>query len=175
MILCFRRLLPGVCIGTVLVSLLFLHSPAQGEDGVKAMTETVATQPSATVERAGDIDREIAAARLGVKEDPSNASRLVRLGELLVKKGSLDDAMLSFDEALKINPRSHDAKTGRGVVLARRGSLQAAESVLREALLLNPNPARTHYELGLVYERLGDLDKALVELKEGIRKHEQGR
>jgi tetratricopeptide (TPR) repeat protein len=170
----FRRLLSGA-ISAVLMSLLFLHAPAQGDDGVKAMKEKVATQPAPAVERDGDLDREIAAARLSVKDDPSNASRLVRLAELLVKKGALDEAMLSFDEALKINPRSHDAKTGRGIVLARRGSLQEAEGVLKEALVLNPNPVRTHYELGLVYEKLGDLEKALAELKEGLRKHEQGR
>ena len=171
----FQRLLPVACISVVLFLLLLLHSYAQGDDGVKATKEAVATQSTATADHAGSLDREIASARLSVKEDPSNASQHVRLAELLVRKGALDEAMLSFDEALKLNPRSHEAKTGRGVVLSRRGSLQEAEAALKEALLLNPNPVRTHYELGLVYERQGELDKALVELKEGLRKHEQGR
>jgi tetratricopeptide (TPR) repeat protein len=83
--------------------------------------------------------------------------------------------MLSFDQALKLNPHAHDAKTGRGVVLARRGNLQEAEAVLKDALILNPNPVRAHYELGLVYEKLGDREKAIAEFKEGIWKHEQGR
>jgi len=83
--------------------------------------------------------------------------------------------MLSFDHALKLNPRSYDAKTGKGVVLARKGNLQEAEETLKDALLLNPSPVRTHYELGLVYEELGDTEKAVAEFKEGIRKHEQGR
>lgn len=176
MMLRFPRLFHiSAFISVILVSLLFLRSPARADDVVKAAKEAVATQPPATAERTGDLDREITSARLRVKEDPANASSHVRLAELLVRKGALDGAMLSFDEALKLNSRSHDAKTGRGVVLSRRGSLQEAEVALKEALLLNPNPVRTHYELGLVYERLGDLDKALAELKEGIRKHELGR
>lgn len=159
----------------LLASLLFVYSPARGDDRVKATKEAVATRPATTIEHTDDLDGEILSARMRVKQDPSNASVHVRLGDLLVKKGALDDAMLSFDEALKLNPRAHEAKTGRGVVLARQGKLQEAEAVLKDALILNPNPVRAHYELGLVYEKLGDLEKAIAEFKEGIRKHEQGR
>jgi Flp pilus assembly protein TadD len=159
----------------VLVSLLFLQTSAQGDDGMKTTKEPVATQPATTIEHAGNLDGEIANARMLVKGDPSNASLQIRLADLLVRKGALNEAMSSFDEALKLNPHAHEAKTGRGVVLARQGNLQEAEGVLKDALLLNPNPVRTHYELGLVYEKLGDQEKALAEFKEGIRKHEQGK
>jgi tetratricopeptide (TPR) repeat protein len=174
MTLRFQRLLPSTCIA-IFVSLLLLHAPAQGDDRVKAMKDAAATQPAATAQHADNLDSEIASARLSVREDPSSAADRVRLADLLVRKGALDEAMLSYDEALKLNSRSHDAKTGRGIVLARRGHFQEAEGMLKEALILNPNPVRTHYELGLVYEKLGDLEKALAELKEGLRKHEQGR
>lgn len=170
----FQRLLSGFCISAGLVSLLFLQTPAQGDDGSNAMKAAVTTQPAVTIGTAGSLG-DIAAARQRVKDNPSDAPGLVRLADLLVRKGALDEASLLFDEALKLNPRSHDAKTGRGAVLARQGKVREAEAVLKEALLLNPNPIRTHYELGLVYEKLGDPEKALAELKEGIRKHEQGR
>ncbi len=165
----------SVGILALLVSLLLVASRAWGDDSVKAMKEAVATQPATTIEHAGDIDAEIASARMRVREDPSNASVHVRLADLLVRKGALDEAMLSFDKALKLNPHEHDAKTGRGIVLAQRGNFQEAVAALKDALILNPNPARAHYELGLVYEKLGDLEKAIAEFKEGIRKHEQGR
>jgi tetratricopeptide (TPR) repeat protein len=152
-----------------------LHTPAQGDDGVKATKESAATRPATSVEHAGNLEGEIANARTRVKEDPSNASLHVRLADLFVRKGALNEAMLSFNEALKLNPHSHEAKTGRGVVLARQGNLQEAEAVLKDSLMLNPNPVRAHFELGLVYEKLGDLEKAMAEFKEGIRKHEQGR
>jgi len=111
---------------------------------------------------AGAVGREDAGAR-------------IRQGYLLVEQGALDEALVLFDEALKLNPRSHEAKTGRGIVLARKGNLGDAKRALTDALLLNPNPVRTHYELGLVYEKLGNTEKAVAELKQGISRHEQGR
>ena len=158
----------------VLLALLLVQGTAWGVEGARVSKEASA-QPAPSTMPAGDIDAEIAAARANVTASPASAVPHVRLANLLLRKGSLDEALRSFDEALKLNPRMFDAKTGRGAVLARKGELKEAERVLREALLLNPNPVRTHYELGLVYEKLGDADKAMAEFKEGIKKHEQGR
>jgi len=170
-----RKYLITIFIPALFASVLLFHSPAGGDESVKEAKEVKAAQPAPGSEIAGKIDEEIAAARARITADPSQATAHVRLGYLLLKKGSLDEAMLSFDDALKLNPHSYDAKTGKGVILARKGNLQDAEEALKDALLLNPNPVRTHYELGLVYEKLGDTEKAVAEFKEGIKKHEQGR
>ncbi len=161
--------------GIVLAALL-AHAVAWGAGDAKGMKETAPARTAAAVPHAGSgVDAEIAAARSALKANPGNVPAHVRLGYLLVSKGSLDEAMGVFDEALKINPRACDAKTGRGAVLARKGNLKEAEQTLKDALLLNPNPVRTHYELGLVYEKLGAPERAVAEFKEGIKKHEQGR
>jgi tetratricopeptide (TPR) repeat protein len=162
-------------IPALFASVLFFHSPACGDEGAGETKEVKAAQPSPRSETTEKSDEEITTVRASIKTDPSQVTAHVRLGYLFLKKGSLDEALLSFDNALKINPRSYEAKTGKGVVLARKGNLQEAADVLKDALLLNPNPVRTHYELGLVYEKLGDTEKAVAEFKEGIRKHEQGR
>jgi tetratricopeptide (TPR) repeat protein len=166
----------NACILSLLAALLLVHAAAWGEESVKGAKECV-TIPSAAaaVQTGSNPEDELAAARENVRTNPTNVPYLVRLAYLLVDRGMLDEAMSRFDEALKINPRACDAKTGRGVVLARKGNLKEAEQTLKDALLLNPNPVRTHYELGLVYEKLGDPEKAVAEFKEGIRKHEQGR
>jgi len=161
-------------IPTVVFLALFLNAPAWGGEAVTGATVTAA-KPAAAPEKYGRIDEEIAKARVNIKREPSNASLHVRLGHLFIGKGVFDDAMHSFDEALKYNPRSNEAKTGRGIVLARKGNLAEAVEALKDALVLNPNPVRTHYELGLVYERLGEMDRAVAELKEAIKKYEQGR
>ena len=168
-----RKSLLRLSLPVFLLALLLAQGTAWGVEGAKA--PKVAAQPAPGTTPAGAIDAEIALARANVTADPANAVLHVRLANLLVRKGALDDAMRSFDEALKLNPRMFDAKTGRGTVLARKGELKEAERILQDALLLNPNPVRTHYELGLVYEKLGDTDKAMTEFKEGIKKHEQGR
>ncbi len=157
----------------LVVCFLTVH-PAVGSEQQKETRESVATSPVGTA--ATPVDEGlIESARKKVSDDPTDPSSHIALGYLLIKKGALDEASLSFDDALKINPRSSDAKTGKGIVLARQGRLKEAEAALKDALVLNPNPVRAHYELGLVYEKLGDLERALAEFKEAIRKHEQGR
>lgn len=172
---CIRKSMLVTCASAFLLSLVPVHPPAWGEEGAKGAREVVAAIPAEVPQAAGKVDDEIEKARLGVKAEPANASVHTRLGYLLIGKGALDEAMGSFDEALKLNSRAHEAKTGKGAVLARKGNLKDAEQTLKDALLLNPNPVRTHYELGLVYEKRGDHEKAVAEFKEGIRKHEQGR
>lgn len=132
-----------------------------------------AVSPAPVVERS--YDKEIHGIREQIAATPSEAILHVRLGYLLLKKGAPDEARLSFAEALKLNPKSHAALTGEGIVQSGKGNLKEAEKTLRAALAQNPDPVRAHYELGVVYEKLGDLDKALLEYKEAIRKHEQGR
>ncbi len=158
----------------IIVVFFLVAHPAVGNELQKDTRESVATNPAGTATVPVD-EGLIESARKKVSEDPSDTSAHITLGYLLIRKGALDEASLSFDESLKINPRSSDAKTGKGIILARQGRLKEAEAVLKDALVLNPNPVRTHYELGLVYEKLGDLEQALTEFKEGIRKHEQGR
>jgi tetratricopeptide (TPR) repeat protein len=161
----------AVTLATTVMLAIALPARGGGAPGAKGDGVT----PLSKSEMLKKIDGAIAKSREEITADPADASAHARLGYLLIRKGSLDEAMKFFDEALKLNPRLYDAKTGKGIVLARKGNFGEAEQVLKEALVLNPNPVRTHYELGLLYERLNDFEKAAAEFKEGIRKHEQGR
>lgn len=137
-----------------------------GESGA-AGTPTDASQAS--------LDEAIRLARQKIATDPSSEENLVQLGNLLLKKGSLEEAAKAFDGALSINGKYHDALTGKGIVLERLGKDQEAEETLQKALLLNPNPVRTYYELGSLYEKRGDFAKAVIEYKKGVEKYKQGR
>lgn len=123
----------------------------------------------------GTPDSELAAAKAAVKEEPSNPAAHSRLGNLLLQRGALDEAIGSFDHSLALNRRLVEAKTGKGIALARKGKLAEAEQVLKEALRQNPDPIRVHYELGLVYEKMGDSARACAEFKEGIKNYMRGR
>jgi len=170
-----RKSRPFMCILLFLLSVLLVHASVWGNEASMGTMDSGADKPAITTAQSGTADDELASARAGVQEDPSNVQSRVRLAYLLIRKGAFDEAVRYFDETLKLNPRMYDAMTGKGIALARKGNLKEAERTLRKALFLNPNPVRTHYELGLVYEQLGDTEKAVAELKEGIRKHEQGR
>lgn len=116
---------------------------------------------------------DIEALRSEMKEKPADSTAL-RLGQLLLKKGDNGEALMSFEEALKLNPRSVEAKVGKGIALGRLGEYSKAEKALREALPLNPNPARVHYELGVLCERRGDFTGAVTEYKEGLKRYQEG-
>jgi tetratricopeptide (TPR) repeat protein len=140
--------------------------------GLFVLVLLFSTSAGAEVNR--DIENSIMSLREEIKAAPSY-SGYSRLGYLLLKKDSIDEAMESFSKALELRSDYHNAKTGKGIVLSRKGDLKAAEAALQDALILNPDPVRTHYELGLVYEKMGEQEKAIAEYKEGIRKFEQGR
>ena len=142
---------------------------ASSEPGNEASCEKNAS----TLAHEGKLDAGIAAIKLCITENPTQAKAHVILGDLLLDKGDSQQALASFDKALELQPRSNGAKTGKGIILAQTGDLKAAESMLKEALELNPNPARTHYELGLIYEKLGDTKGALAQFKQGISSHGQ--
>jgi tetratricopeptide (TPR) repeat protein len=139
--------------------------------GMGAVTTAQGT-PAPPDER--KVADEIEALRGEMKEKPTD-SAASRLAELLLGKGALNEAMAAFDDALKLNPRSFEARVGRGIVLGRLGKFAEAEQQLRDTLVLNPNPVRVHYELGLLYEKHGDFGKAVSEYKEGLKKYQEGK
>lgn len=134
----------------------------------------VADQPRAAGPENG-LNESLAQAKQSVEADPSSVEARIRLGTLLLEKGSLEEAGKAFDDALDLKPRSHEAMTGKGIVLVRQGKDQAAEEMFKKALLLNPNPVRVYYQLGLLYEKRGDFDQAISAYKKGIEKFKQGR
>jgi tetratricopeptide (TPR) repeat protein len=123
----------------------------------------------------GSLDKAIEGLRELIKSNPFLPDCHIRLGYLLLKKDSNDEAIREFEKALQLVPRSHRAKIGKGIALAHKGDLKAAETIFKDALILNPDPMKVYYELGLVYEKMGYLPKALSEFKEGISRYEQGR
>jgi tetratricopeptide (TPR) repeat protein len=120
------------------------------------------------------FEQELTSLRRSLAEKPSPALYL-QLGKLLLRHGPLDEALSAFDEVLKRNPHSYEARVGKGAVLARLGQHEAAEMLLREALVNNPYPLQAHYELGLLYERRGALELAIEEYKKGLDKYHAGR
>lgn len=167
----FRTSLLSICSTLFLLAMIRLVSAGET---IQGGAQTSSAPPAAAIGRTLSPEQELESAQARVKENPTSSQARVDLGYVLLKQGSLDDALTVFEDVLKSHPSMHQARTGKGIVLARKGNLKEAADCFKEALVLNPNPARTHYELGLVYEKLGDLEKAIGEFKEGIRKHEEG-
>ena len=86
----------------------------------------------------------------------------------------VDKALAEFNEALRLNPQSHDAKTGLSSTLLLNGEIDKAVEILNEALRVNPHPQMTYYKLGIAYEMKGETAQAVKMYRkalEGIMKN----
>ncbi len=86
------------------------------------------------------------------------------LGAEAIGAGRAQDAMKSYDEALKYDPDLAEAHLGKGVVYELAfGKLDEAEAEYRKAILLKPTLAEAHNNLGQLLARTGRLEEAVKE------------
>ena len=91
------------------------------------------------------------------------------LGACNHRANRLDDALLSLDRALSIEPRHIQARVAKGVVLSELGRQQEALHVFRKALHLAPTDTQLLLNLAIVLEQTGDLKSALERYDQALR------
>jgi protein O-mannosyl-transferase len=90
------------------------------------------------------------------------------LGVALVAKGQTDEAILQFQQALRLKPDFAEAHCGLGTALTQQGRLDEAIRHLQEALRLQPGYANAHHNLGNALGKRGRIDEAIQEYREAI-------
>lgn len=89
---------------------------------------------------------------------------LVRLGEMNLQQGELDQALEQADAALDGQRRHAGAWALRGKVLQQRGELQAAMSCYHRTLSEQPHWPEVQVALAQIYRQLGRPQRALATL-----------
>ena len=97
------------------------------------------------------------------------AWELSNKGVSLDNLGLRDEAIRTYQEAIRIRPEDADAHNNLGIALAAKGNLDGAIEEYREALRILPNDAEPHSNLGIALADKGDLDGAIEEYREAIR------
>ncbi len=97
-----------------------------------------------------------------VELDPKNVSALVRVGQMMMLGGRLDDAMSNADAALAVDPGDVNALVLKAGVALRLGETAQALEIARRAIDKEPDNATAHAVL--IGERLQakDLSGALA-------------
>jgi tetratricopeptide (TPR) repeat protein len=85
------------------------------------------------------------------------------LGFAFMNQGKYDEAILHFNEALRINPNYAVAHNSLGTVFLNQGKYQEATDQYKEALRINPDNAIARINLGIAYLAVGDRRRALKE------------
>jgi type IV pilus biogenesis/stability protein PilW len=97
-------------------------------------------------------------------KDKDSAIVQADLGVEALRNGRMQDALRSYDEALKLDPDLAEAHLGRGVVLELGfDRIDEAEAEYRKAIQLKPSLSEAHNNLGQILARTGRLEEAVRE------------
>ncbi len=91
------------------------------------------------------------------------------LGNALLRKGQLDEAIHQYQEALRLKPDDIGAHSNLGIAFGREGRTEEAIRQFREAVRLDPDDPRVHYNLGRAFDKNGQLDEAISQYQEALR------
>ena len=100
---------------------------------------------------------------------PDNARARVAVGNALLARNRVDEAIAAYREAVAIRPDFADGQCALGMGLARKGALDEAVTAYRESLRLDPNLAKAHYNLGNALSRQGRIDESIRSFRESLR------
>jgi protein O-mannosyl-transferase len=90
------------------------------------------------------------------------------MGNLLAKNQRVNEAILQYQKALEINPRSAITHNNLGNVYASRGKLKEAAAEYRLALKYRENYAQAHNNLGNVLAWCEHRDDAIAEYQKAL-------
>jgi serine/threonine protein kinase/tetratricopeptide (TPR) repeat protein len=99
--------------------------------------------------------------RRAVEIDPELADAHMWLGTALLGLGQVDDAIVSIDEAIRLEPENGQAYQALGrAYWAGKGDFAAAIPAFRKAIELNPEAGYSYLQLGLLLAWEGMYDEA---------------
>ena len=91
------------------------------------------------------------------------------LGNALMQKGQVDDAITHFQEAIRIAPIYTQAHYNLGVAYDKKDRLDDAIAQYQAAISLDPKYAEACYNMGLDFCQKGRFDEAIVQFQDAIR------
>jgi tetratricopeptide (TPR) repeat protein len=92
----------------------------------------------------------------------SSISNLILEGHALLNASKFDEALISYDKALKLYPRSVEALNGKGVILNQLGKYEEAITWFDKALEINPRFANALDNKGITLSNLGKYEDAIT-------------
>jgi tetratricopeptide (TPR) repeat protein len=127
------------------------------------LDEATSTTPELTAEeheRKGDLDtqaRNYPLARMhydkALKADPARNAVHLKLGQVFLQQGLLDQSLSHFQDFRTREPKSAPAYEGIGQVYLMQSNLAESEKALTKAIELNPSSWQSHNLLGLLYDQ----------------------
>jgi tetratricopeptide (TPR) repeat protein len=91
------------------------------------------------------------------------------LGNVLLLKGQVDEAMVHYQMALRIRPDEAEAHYNFGLALFQKGQVDEAIAQYQKALQIRPDDAKAHNNLGNALLKKGGVDEAMVHYQKALQ------
>jgi tetratricopeptide (TPR) repeat protein len=98
-----------------------------------------------------------------------NALAHLNLGAALQDQGELSQALIQYQEVIRLDPSRHEAYNNIGRVLSDQGKLQEALDYYRAAVQLDAKSSFAHDNLGLTLMGLDRFDEAMRQFSEAAQ------
>ena len=92
----------------------------------------------------------------------------MNLANALARKGRAEEAIVHYEEAIKLRPDYGDAYYNFGSVLFQQGWIDDAIGQWQKALAIQPNDAAAHTSLGNAFLQKGWPDKAIAHYQKAL-------
>ncbi len=99
----------------------------------------------------------------------TDAHAYYNLGLAYQGKKLLNDAISSYQNALKLMPEMADAYVNLGIIYKEKMQLEKAIKCLKEALRINPNHTEAYNNLGIIFKIKGKHEKAIEYYKKALQ------
>ena len=98
-----------------------------------------------------------------------NAEAHYNLGNALLKKDEVNEAIVHYQTALQIAPRSADVHNNLGNALIKKGDVNEAIAQYQKALEINSHYAKAHVNLGGALLKKGDMNEAIAQYQAALQ------
>lgn len=98
---------------------------------------------------------------------PNVAQAWNNLGNLVLKEGNMQQALMDYNKAIELQPNYADAYSNRGVILSQMGRTEQAVRDFEHALALRAH-ADAYFNLANELVKLGDYNSAIANYNESI-------
>lgn len=102
--------------------------------------------------------------RAALAENPQDEKAVLRLAEIDVQKGDVQQSFEEYTKAVELQPSDADAKLGLAKTLIAMNQKDKALKLLEETVELDPTNATAHYRLGAMYREIGRAEDSRKEI-----------
>jgi tetratricopeptide (TPR) repeat protein len=97
-----------------------------------------------------------------------NPSAQSYLGNILLQKGQVDEALAHLQASIELEPNNSQAHNNLGWALLPKGRVDEAIAQFQKALEIQPRSAAIHYNLGVAFSQKEQVGKAIEQYQEAV-------